>query len=64
MLLIKFLANLSLMNAGHTFLSSSNGQLGVMVITPLELYAMGILRSESGVQQGNALGPLLLLGSP
>ena len=28
------LAKLSLMNAGHTFLRSSNGQLGVMVITP------------------------------
>ena len=34
MLLILFLAKLSSMNAGLTFLSSSNGQLGVMVITP------------------------------
>ena len=34
MLLILFLAKLSLMNAEHTFLRSSNGQLSVMVITP------------------------------
>ena len=34
MLLILFLAKLSLRNAGNTFLCSSNGQHGVMVITP------------------------------
>ena len=34
-------------------------QLGVMVITTLLLSAMGTLRSESGVQQGDPLGPLL-----
>ena len=58
MLLILFLATLSLRNAGNTFLSSSNAQWAAWCYSdhPLLLSAIGALRSETRVQQGDPLG--------
>ena len=60
MLLILFLAKLSSMNARAHFSELFQWAAGCYGDHPLLLSAMGTLRSESGVQQGDPLGPLLL----
>ena len=42
-----------------TFLSSFLGQLGCYGQHPILWHAMGSINSETGVQQGDPLGPLL-----
>ena len=66
MILILFLANLLLRNAGRAHFSELfQWAAWCYGDHPLSLFARGTLRSESGVHQGDPLVPLLvLIGSP
>ena len=59
MLLTLFQDKQFLMNVPHPFLNFCPGLHSAMVHTPLLWHQLGHLSSETGVQQGDPLGPLL-----